>query len=150
MPEPGSYDYAVVRVVPDVERAEFLNAGVVLHARTQRFLGCRIGLDERRLTELAPGIDLVRIRDHLASFERICAGGPGSGSIGALDAPARFHWLVSPRSTAIQVSAVHAGLTDDPERELDRLFARLVAPRGAGADARRSGSGRRRPSDAGA
>lgn len=126
MPERSSYDYALVRVVPSLDRGEFLNVGVILHARNARYLGARVGLDERRLAELAPGADVGPIRDHLSAFERIAAGGDEAGPIGRLDDSQRFHWLVAPRSTVIQTSAVHSGLTDDAGAELDRLFDRLV------------------------
>jgi len=126
VPELSSYDYAVVRVVPSLDRGEFLNVGVILHARNADFLGARIELDERRLDELAHTADVATIRAHLDSFERIAAGGPDAGAIGRLDGSGRFHWLVAPRSTVIQTSAVHSGLTADPGAELDRLFERLV------------------------
>jgi hypothetical protein len=124
--ELSSYDYAVVRVVPSIDRGEFLNAGVILHARNAGFLGARIELDERRLGELASTTDVASIRAHLASFERIAQGGAEAGAIGQLDGSQRFHWLVAPRSTVIQTSAVHSGLSGDPKVELERLFERLV------------------------
>jgi hypothetical protein len=128
VPELSSYDYAVFRVVPDVERGEFLNAGVILFARTRGFLAARVALDEQRLTALLPTSDLAAVRAHLASLERIAAGAAGSGPIGQLSPSQRFHWLVAPRSTVIQVSPVHSGLCEDPRHELDRLFERLVGP----------------------
>lgn len=127
MPAHCSYDYAVVRVVPDVARGEYLNAGVILFARTHGALLARVRLDEERLAVLAPTADVDAIRAHLASIQRICAGGPDAGPHGALSASERFHWLVSPRSTVIQVSPVHSGLCDDPAAEADRLFERLVS-----------------------
>lgn len=127
MPAHCSYDYAVVRVVPDVARGEYLNAGVILFARTHGALLARVWLDEARLAVLAPTADVDAIRAHLASIQRICAGGPDAGPHGALSVSERFHWLVSPRSTVIQVSPVHTGLCDDPAVEADRLFERLVA-----------------------
>ena len=126
MPERSSYDYAIVRVVPDVERGEFLNVGVILFAKTARALLSRVHLDEERLSVLAPGVDPAPIREHLASIERIAVGGADAGPIGALSPSQRFHWLVSPRSTVIQVSPVHSGRCHDPAAELDRLFGRLV------------------------
>lgn len=125
MPE-LSYDYAVVRVVPDVERGEFVNAGVILFARVPGKLIAKVRLDEERLATLAPGLVSGEIRSHLASLERIAAGGPEGGSIGRLGPSERFHWLVAPRSTMIQVSPVHSGLCADPEAEAQRLFDRLV------------------------
>jgi hypothetical protein len=124
--EPCTYDYSVVRVVPDVARAEFVNVGVILFAKSQRALLSRIALDEPRLAALAPGADVTAIRSHLESIERICEGGEAAGPHGSLSASERFHWLTSPRSTVIQLSPVHSGLCDDPAAEADRLFARLV------------------------
>ena len=126
MPERSSYDYAVIRVVPRVEREEFVAAGVILFCRTQRFLAARIGLDPERLLALNPHLDIAQVQAHLALFPRICAGGADAGPIGQLDQSERFHWLTSPRSTVIQVSPVHCGLCTDPQAALDRLFARLV------------------------
>ncbi len=128
MPAPCSYDYAVIRVVPDVARGEFLNAGIILFAKTRSSLLARVWLDEARLAALAAAADVAAIRAHLASIERICAGGPEAGPHGSLSPSERFHWLVAPRSTVIQLSPVHSGLCDDPAAEADRLFERLVAP----------------------
>ena len=126
MPEPCTYDYAVIRIVPDVARGEFINAGIILFAKSHGALLARISLDEDRLEALAPDADIASIRSHLLSIERICAGGTAAGPHGQLSASERFHWLTSPRSTVIQVSPVHSGLCDDPDVEADRLFARLV------------------------
>jgi hypothetical protein len=135
MPTPSSFDYAIVRVVPRVERGEFVNAGVVLFCRTRRFLGAQIELDERRLLALAPGIDLDEVRRHLDTIPLICAGGPKAGPIGQLPQADRFHWLVAPRSAMIQTSPVHVGLCADPRAALERLVAEMVrldkAPTGA-------------------
>jgi hypothetical protein len=121
------FEYAVLRVVPDLERGETLNAGVILMSRPRRFLGARIALDERKLATLAPGCDIDGVRAHLEAVERIARGDATAGPIARLSFPERFHWLVSPTSTIVQPSAVHTGLTDDPAAELERLFARLVA-----------------------
>lgn len=126
MAEGCAYDYSVVRVVPDVARGEFLNVGVVLFAKTHRALLSRIELDEERLGALAPQADVAAIRSHLQSIERICAGGEAAGPHAHLSASERFHWLTAPRSTVIQLSPVHSGICDDPEKEADRLFKRLV------------------------
>ena len=126
MSERCSYDYSVIRVVPDVARGEFLNAGVILFAKSHRALLSRIALDEERLRALAPDADVAAIRSHLESIVRICKGGPAAGPHAGLTASERFHWLTAPRSTVIQLSPVHSGICDDPEREADRLFARLV------------------------
>jgi hypothetical protein len=128
VPEPGRspFQYAILRVVPRVERGECFNAGVVLHCRPRRFLAARVALDETRLRALAPDADAAAVDAHLRSLARIAAGDPGSGPIAALDASERFHWLVSPSSTIVQPSAVHTGLCEDPAETLDRLFESLV------------------------
>ena len=120
------FQYAIVRVIPLVERGECLNAGVVLFCRPRRFLAARVELDEDRLRALAPDIDLWAVRGHLDALCRIAAGDPAAGPIAALPPSERFHWLVALASTIIQCSPVHTGLTDDPEAELERLIARLV------------------------
>ncbi len=120
------FEYAIVRVVPRVERGEGFNAGIVMLSRAGRFLGARTTLDEALLAAMSPDGDPEAIRDHLATIERIAAGDPGAGPIAALSAPERFHWLVSPSSTVIQVSPVHTGLTADPAATLDHLFRTLV------------------------
>ncbi|MGH2542280.1 MAG: DUF3037 domain-containing protein [Ardenticatenaceae bacterium] len=126
MPAPNSFDYAIVRVVPRVERGEFINAGVILFCRTKRFLGARIELDRQRLAALAPDLDPDEVQRHLDLIPIICAGGPEAGPIGLLDQAERFHWLVAPRSTLIQSSSVHSGLCTDPESTLDELLTELV------------------------
>ena len=128
MPEPprNAFQYAIVRVLPRVERGESLNVGVVLLCRPMRFLGARIALDETRLVAFAPDLDPATIRPHLEAIERIAAGDPTAGPIAGLGQAERFHWLVSPSSTIIQPSEVHAGLCDDPAAELDHLVATLV------------------------
>jgi hypothetical protein len=123
----SSFSYAIIRVVPRVERGERLNAGVVLHSRQHRFLGARMGLDETRLRALAPDLDPASVRAHLEAIERIAAGDPAAGPIAALDPSERFGWIVAPSSTMIQPSRVHTGLTDDPAAMLDRLYNELVA-----------------------
>jgi hypothetical protein len=120
------FQYAVLRVVPDVERGERLNAGVVLFAPTRAFLGARVGLDEARVRTLWPGADPAALARHLDGLARIAAGGPAAGPLAALTPSQRFHWLVAPSSTAVQPSEVHTGLCDDPGAALDRLFHRLV------------------------
>jgi len=120
------FQYAVVRVVPRVERGEQLNVGVILLCRPRRYLGAKIVLDETRLAAFAPDLDPTTIRPHLEAIERIAAGDPSAGPMARLDAAERFHWLVSPASTIIQPSEVHTGLCDDPARELDDLIEKLV------------------------
>jgi len=122
-----SFDYAVVRVVPRVEREEFVNAGVILFCSEADFLAARVALPRERLLALFPGADLVPLQGHLEAIPRVAAGGEGSGPIGRLTRRERWHWLVAPRSTAIQVGPVHTGLCDDPRAALDHLFDRLVA-----------------------
>jgi hypothetical protein len=123
---PSPFQYAMVRVVPDVERGECLNAGVIVFCRPRRFLAARVALDETRLRALDPDVDLEAVRAHLSAVERIAAGDPSAGPIAALPASERFHWLVAPASTIIQPSPVHTGLTQDPEGEVERLLRRLV------------------------
>jgi len=120
------FQYAVVRVVPRVERGETLNAGVIVLSRPRRFLGARVSLDEARLRAIAPDADPATILPHLAAIERIAAGDPSAGPIAKLSIAERFHWLTAPSSTVIQPSEVHTGLCEDPEAELDHLFERLV------------------------
>ncbi|HEV7664561.1 MAG TPA: DUF3037 domain-containing protein [Chloroflexota bacterium] len=122
------YSYATVRVVPRVERGEFLNVGVVLFAREQEFLGATIELDERRLKSLSPGVDVAAVERHLATFLGICRGDVSGGPIAALPAPERFHWLVAPRSTMIQTSPVHDGRSADPAQALNELLVEFVRP----------------------
>ena len=123
-----AFEYAVVRVVPRVEREEFINAGVVLFCDEHGFLGARVCLDEARLRALAPSADAALVRDHLEAIPRICRGGPDSGPIGQLPLRERWRWLVAPRSTILQMSPAHGGLAVDPGEALARLFGELVAP----------------------
>jgi hypothetical protein len=124
------FEYAILRVVPRVERGEFINAGVVLYCQAERFLGARVHLDPARLKALDPDTDLKAVRAHLEAVRKVCAGGPGAGAVGRLPLGERFGWLVAPRSTVVQPSPVHTGLTDDPEAELERLLRSMVLPRG--------------------
>jgi hypothetical protein len=128
VPEPlrNVFQYAIVRVVPRVERGECLNVGVVLLCREQRYLGARVTLDERRLAAFAPDLDAATVRPHLEAIERIATGDPTAGPVARLGQAERFHWLVAPSSTIIQPSEVHTGLTDDPASELEHLVATLV------------------------
>jgi len=126
VPALSSFDYAIIRVVPRVERGECLNAGVILFCRTRRFLAAAIDLDAARLAALAPDLDTRLAQRHLDTFPLICAGGPGSGPIGQLTQAERFHWLVAPRSTIIQSSPVHCGLCAEPSATLRRLLDSLV------------------------
>jgi hypothetical protein len=120
------YSYALVRVVPRVERGECINVGVVLFARTRRYLAARVALDHARLRALAPDADLPLIERHLDNFLAICAGDPAGGPLAALPLSERFHWLTAPRSTIIQTSPVHIGRSDDPAVALEDLLDRYV------------------------
>ena len=126
MPDP-TFDYAVIRVVPRVERQEFLNAGIILFCRTRRFLAAQIALDRERLVCFAPGLDASDVEHHLSVFPLVCAGDPAAGPIGQLPLAGRFHWLVAPRSTTIQTSPVHSGMSADPERSLEHLMRVMVS-----------------------
>ena len=126
MPTPVSFDYALLRVVPRVEREEFVNAGVILFCLERGFLAARVALDRERVRALWPEADLALIEEHLRSVPVIAAGGPDAGPIGQLSLRERFHWLVAPRSTVLQVSPVHSGLCEDPARELERLMETMV------------------------
>lgn len=123
MPDACTYDYAVIRIVPDVTREEFINAGVILFCRTQRYLAARIELDDARLRKLAPDIEIDMVRRQLALIPAICTG---EGPIGRMGQAEAFHWLVAPHSTVIQCSPVHSGITDDLDATLERLLAMQV------------------------
>jgi len=126
VPVEHTYDYAIVRVVPRVERGELINVGIVLSCPAADFLEAAIELDEGRLRALDEGIDLDAVRAHLAAIPLVCRGGAEAGPIGELPQRNRFHWLVSPRSTVIQMSAVHTGRTADPAQALHRLMDTMV------------------------
>ena len=122
---PSSFDYAVVRIVPRVEREEFINAGVVVFCPEEAFLGARVRLNEARLAAFAPHIDLELVNNRLAGLMAICKGDPTAGTVARLGLRERFHWIVSPKSTVLQMSAVHCGVCASPERVLARLFREL-------------------------
>jgi Protein of unknown function (DUF3037) len=121
------FQYAIVRVVPRVERGERLNVGVVLFCRRRGFLAARVALDEAALAALAPECDTAEVRAQLELIERVAAGDAHGGPIAALEPSERFHWLTAPASTVVQPSHVHTGLTDEPATELAHLFEALVA-----------------------
>jgi hypothetical protein len=121
-----TYDYAIVRVVPRVERGEFVNAGIILSCDVERILLARIELDEHRVLALDPRADLESIREALTIIPAICAGGPGTGRIGAMSERERFHWLVSPKSTMVQTSPVHTGQCAHPAGALEHLMVTMV------------------------
>ena len=127
MPEKHLFEYAVIRIVPRVEREEFINAGVIVYCNRQRFLGVAYELNERRLLALYPELDMEALKEALDSFQRIAKGGPDAGPIGHLDTPSRFRWLTAIRSTVVQTSRVHPGLCTDAGRALDRLFEEMVS-----------------------
>jgi hypothetical protein len=120
------YDYAVIRVVPRVERGEQVNVGVVLSCVDSEFLEARIELNEARLRALDPSVDLEAVRAALTTIERVCAGGTDAGPLGSLNGRERFRWVVSPRSTVVQVSPIHTGRAADPAAALQRLFEQMV------------------------
>ncbi len=126
MPTRSTYDYAVIRVVPRVERGEFMNAGIILSCAAKGYLVARIELDEALLAAMAPGADLEPIRAALATLPAVCAGGEAAGTIGKLSVRERFHWLVAPRSTSVQTSPVHTGRCTDLDAALEHLLKQMV------------------------
>ncbi len=126
MPEFSPYDFAIIRIVPRVDRQEFINAGVVVFCPTRKYLKAKVLVDEPRLRALWPNLDVPLIRQHLEPFPDVCAGDPGAGPIAAKPLRERFHWVVAPRSTMIQISPVHTGLCESPDAVLDELFTSLV------------------------
>lgn len=131
MPELSAFDYAIVRVVPRVERGEFINVGVILTCPKQSYLEARIELDEARLRALSPTCDLEEVRRHLDAIPRVARGGFDAGPIGQLPQRERWHWLSAPRSSVVQVSPAHSGLCTDPAAELERLMETVVRVRAA-------------------
>jgi hypothetical protein len=123
---PASFDYAVLRVVPRVERQEFLNTGVIVFCRERRYLAAKVTIDEARLCALWNHLEIEAIRQHTDAIVRICAGDFSAGPIAALSQNERFHWLTSPRSTIIQTSPVHTGICQDTELLLDHLYAQMI------------------------
>jgi hypothetical protein len=121
-----TYDYAVVRVVPRVERGEFVNAGIILACDVERILQASIDLDESALLAIDAHVDMDLVRSVLAAIPTICAGGEGAGDIGRMSARERFHWLVAPRSTIVQTSPVHTGQCADPDAALEHLMRTMV------------------------
>ena len=126
MPAECTYDYAIIRIVPRVDRGEQINVGIILSCVDSDFLDVRIALDESRLRALDPAVDLESVLAGLATLKAVCAGGPGAGPVGEMPPRARFRWLVSPRSTVVQTSPVHTGRTEDPQAALQHLFETMV------------------------
>ncbi|MES2780473.1 MAG: DUF3037 domain-containing protein [Bacteroidota bacterium] len=120
------FEYAIIRVLPRVERGEFVNAGVVVYCKKQQFLKAMIQLDEQRIKSLYKEADVLEISNHLKAFEQICLGNKAAGPIAALDVPSRFRWLTAKRSTVIQASEIHPGLCTDPKAVLEKLFTQMV------------------------
>ena len=120
------FEYALLRVVPRVERGEFINAGVVLYCQDAKFLDARIHLDTERLRALDPNLDPDTVLAHLEVARLVCEGGPEAGAVGLLPLGQRFGWLVAPRSTVVQPSPVHTGFADDPEKVIERLLQVMV------------------------
>ena len=126
MPATSSYDYAIIRIVPLVERGECINIGVIVFCRTQRFLDMLIHFDQERLSAFAPGLDFSSVQQQIEHLLQVCRGSHASGPIGQLSQAERFHWIVSPRSTIIQISPVHSGICSDPASTLQNLLEKLV------------------------
>ena len=131
MQESYLFEYAVIRVVPHVEREEFVNVGVILYCKQQQFLAARWALDEKLMALFAPSLNLTELKQNLCAFDIISKGGPEGGTIGMLDMPERFRWLTATRSTILQPSNVHPGYTEDASATLEKLFQQYVL-RGAG------------------
>ncbi len=125
MPVLTSFDYALLRVVPRVEREEFVNAGLNEFCLERQFLEARVTVEEARLRALWPGLDVELVRQHLEAIPKICAGDLCAGPIARMSLRERFHWLVAPRSTIIQVSPVHSGLCDSPQRTMGQTMQQL-------------------------
>ncbi|HST20193.1 MAG TPA: DUF3037 domain-containing protein [Blastocatellia bacterium] len=126
MLEKSSFSYALIRLVPRVEREEFINVGVIVYCPARSFLKALMELDAARLAAVAPDLSVEEIEPHLEAIQVICRGGAEAGAIGSLSLSARFHWLTAPRSTVIQTSMVHTGMCDDPETVLSDLLNKMV------------------------
>lgn len=121
-----TYEYAIIRVVPVVEREEFMNVGVILFSKRRKFLEMRYHIDSKRLNSFSDKLDLASINAYLKAWQDVCEGGPKGGAIGEMDVPSRFRWLTASRSTIIQSSPIHPGLCEDPKKVLEKLFERNV------------------------
>jgi hypothetical protein len=126
MQEKHLFEYAVIRVVPMVEREEFINVGIIIYSKQDKFLECKYSLNEERLRSLSDTIDINEIEQHLQAFERICKGADGSGPIGQLDTASRFRWLTATRSTVVQTSKVHSGFCENLQEALKKIHTQLV------------------------
>ena len=126
MQEKFLFEYAVIRVVPRVEREEFMNVGIILYSKKPRFLQCMFNLNNERLYAFCPSLDISDVEQYLHSIERICAASKDAGPIGQLDVASRFRWLTATRSTVVQTSKVHPGFCTDPKQTLQHLYEQLV------------------------
>lgn len=126
MPGKHLFEYAVIRVVPRVEREEFVNVGIVLFCKQQRYLKTRFRMDKERLLSLFPSLDLADVKSYLDAFEKVASGDKDGGPIARLDLPSRFRWLTATRSTVVQSSKIHPGLCDDLDKAIEKLFHQLV------------------------
>jgi hypothetical protein len=126
MQEKHLFEYAVIRIVPRVEREEFINAGVILYCRAERFLQAKFKLDKERLNAFAPDLDLSQLEKRMQAFESICAGNTDGGPIAKLPLSSRFRWLTATRSTVVQISSVHPGLCANANETLNKLYQQLV------------------------
>ena len=126
MPGKLVYEYASIRLVPKVERGEFINIGLILFSKRKKYLKLKYHLDKKRISAFSKDIDIAEIEKYLIHWDHICQGSPEGGKIAALDMPYRFRWITAPKSTIIQCSSVHPGLCEEPERVLERLFEQYV------------------------
>lgn len=126
MREKCLFEYAVIRIVPRVEREEFINVGVIVYCSAQSFLAVEFEINEQKLRTFAPDLEIAEIEKHLRAFEQISRGGDDAGAIGKLAAGARFRWLIAPRSTIVQTSPVHTGFCENAETALNRLLDLMV------------------------
>jgi hypothetical protein len=120
------FEYAIIRIVPRVEREEFLNVGIVLYCKERKFLKTKYGINKQRLNAICAEVDCKEVEEHLQSFEKISAGEKAGGQIAVLDMPSRFRWLTATRSTIIQTSKVHPGLCEDPNQTMEKLYMQFV------------------------
>jgi hypothetical protein len=126
MQEKLLFEYAVIRVVPRVEREEFLNVGIILYCKKRKFLECLSNIDSQRLHTFHPSLDIGEVEQYLRSMQQVCAGTKEAGTIGQLEIASRFRWLTATRSTVVQTSKVHPGFCTDPKETLQRLYEQLV------------------------
>lgn len=126
MPNRATYEYAVIRLVPKVEREEFLNIGVILFSKQNKFLGIKFNIDEKRIKSFSEEVDIEMVRSYIEGWRLVCEGQPNGGKIGEMELPSRFRWLVASRSTIIQSSKTHTGISHDPSKVLNDIFSRYV------------------------